>query len=202
MRRKHLLWLFVWLFIFLAAFVCKKSAPPPAQVASGQEQGAAAVLAVGTEMRWQPVYAGDPLMVEVRIWSPRERQELYKQTLKAEQGLALTPSDFVPPKIPNDWASSVALGLFRIDQAGKRVSMLPPGAWEPYRVKLEAGLLSLADLGLTSPSAGWIVSPDAAQLTEGQYVLTVSWKGRVTGAGSRPEGIELKGEELFLMSSP
>jgi tetratricopeptide (TPR) repeat protein len=202
-RRKFLLWLFVWFCVFLGAFACrKKSAPPAAQVAGGQEKGTAAVLAIRAEMRWQPVYAGDPLVVSVRIWSPRERQELYKQTLKAEQGQASTPSDFAPPKIPNDWASSVALGLFKIDQAGKRVSVLPPGAWEPYRVKPETGLLSLADLGLANPSAGWIVSPDAAKLTEGQYVLTVTWKGSVTGAGLRPGGSELKGKDLFFDVKP
>jgi tetratricopeptide (TPR) repeat protein len=153
-------------------------------------------------MRWQPVYAGDPLAVVVRIWSTRERQELYKQTLKAEQGQAPTPSSFVPPKIANNWASSVALDLFRIDQAGKRVSVLPAGAWEPYRVKPETGLLSLADLGLASPSAGWVVSPDAAKLTEGQYVLMVSWKGSINGAGSRSGGSELKGEDLFFEVKP
>lgn len=203
MRRKFLLWFFVWVCIILGAFACrKKSARPPAQVAGGQEQGAAAVLAIGAEMRWQPVYAGDPLAVVVRIWSPRERQELYKQTLKAEQGQAPTPSSFVPSKIANDWASSVALGLFKIDQAGKRVSVLPAGAWEPYRVKPETGLLSLADLGLASPSAAWTISPGAAKLSEGQYVLTVAWKGSVVGAGSRSESSELKGEELFFDVKP
>lgn len=203
MRRKHLLWFCVWLLIFPGAVACrKKSAPPPAQVAGGQEKTTAAVLAIGAEMRWQPVYAGDPPAVVVRIWSPRERQELYKQTLKAEQGQAPTTSDFVPPKIANDWASSVALGLFKIDQAGKRVSVLPAGAWELYRVKPEIGLLSLADLGLTSPSAAWIVSPEAVKLTEGQYVLMVSWKGSINGAGSRSGGSELKGEELFFDVKP
>jgi hypothetical protein len=152
-------------------------------------------------MRWQPVYAGDPLMVLVRIWSPKERQELYKQTLKAEQGQAPAASDFVPPKIANDWASAVALGLFKIDQAGKRVSVLSADAWELYRVKQETGL-SLADLGLVSPSAGWVVSPDAAKLSEGQYVLTLAWEGSVTGAGSGPRGSELKGEELFFDVKP
>ncbi len=203
MRRKSLLWFFVLLFFFWGALACKKkSAPPSAQVAGGQEKATAAVLAIGAEMRWQPVYAGDPLAVVVRIWSPRERQELYKQTLKAEQGQAPTTSDFVPPKIANDWASSVALGLFKIDQARKRVSVLPAGAWEPYRVKPETGLLSLADLGLASPSAAWVVSPDAVKLTEGQYLLTVSWQGSVTGAGSRPGGSELKGQELFFEVKP
>jgi tetratricopeptide (TPR) repeat protein len=153
-------------------------------------------------MRWQPVYAGDPLVVSVRIWSPRERQELYKQALKAEQGQAPTPSDFAPPKIPNDWISSVVFNLFKIDQAGKRVPVLPAGAWEPYRVKPETGLLSLADLGLASPSARWVVSPDAAKLSEGQYVLTVAWQGSVTGAGSGPRGSELKSEELFFDVKP
>ena len=160
------------------------------------------MLAVGAEMRWQPVYAEDPLMVVVRLWSPRERQELYKQTLKAEQGQAPTPSDFVPPKIPSDWASSIALGLFKIDHAGKRVSVLPAGAWEPYRVKPETGLLSLADLGLASPSATWILSPDAVKLSEGRFVLTVAWKGHITGAVSRAGGIELRGEELFFDVRP
>lgn len=203
MRRKSLLWFFVLLFFFLGALACrKKSAPPSAPVAGGQEQGAAAVLAIGAEMQWQPVYAGDPLAVVVRIWSPRERQELYKQTLKAEQGQELTPSDFVAPKIADDWASSVALDLFRVDQASKRVSVLPAGAWEPYRIKPETNSLSLADLGLASHSARWVISPDAAKLTEGQYVLMVSWKGSVTGAGSRPGGSELKGEELFFDVKP
>lgn len=203
MKRKYLLWFCVWIFIFPGAVACrKKSAPPSAQPAGGQEKATAEVLAIRAEMRWQPVYAGDPLAVVVRIWSPRERQELYKQTLKAERGQAPTPSDFVPPKIAEGWESSVALNLFRIDQAGKRVSVLPSGAWEPYRVKPETGLLSLADLGLASPSASWIISPDAAKLIEGQYVLTVAWQGSVTGAGSRPGSSELKGEELFFDVKP
>lgn len=198
MKRKYLLWFFIWVCIILGAFSCrKKSAPPKAQVAGGQEQGAAAVLAIGAEMPWQPVYPGDPLMVLVRIWSPRERQELYKQTLKAEQGQAPTPSNFAPPKIADGWASSVALNLFRIDQAGKRVSVLPSGAWEPYRVKPEAGLLSLSDLGLAGHLAGWVVPPDAVKLTEGQYILTVAWKGSPPDAGSRAGNNELKGEDLF-----
>ena len=202
MRRKFLLWFIVWLCIFGVALACrKKSAPPPAPVAGGQEQGAAAVLAIGTEMRWQPVYAGDPLMVLVRIWSPKERQELYKQTLKAEQGQAPTPSNFVPPKISDGWASSVALNLFKIDQAGKHVSVLPASSWEPYRVKPETGV-SLAELGLANHSALWIVSPDAAKLTEGQYLLTVSWKGNPPDAGSQAGSNELKGEELFFDIKP
>jgi len=202
-RRKSLLWFCVWLLIFSGAIACrKKSAPPAAQTAGGQEQGAAPVLAIGAEIRWQPAYAGDPLAVVVRIWSPRERQELYKQTLKAEEGQKPTRSDFVPPKIPHDWASSVALDLYEIDQAGKRIPMLPAGAWETYRVKPEAGLLSLAGLGLASPSATWIASPDAVKLSEGRYVLTVSWKGSITDSGSRPEGGELKGKELLFDVRP
>jgi tetratricopeptide (TPR) repeat protein len=196
-KRKYLLWFFIWVCIILGAFSCrKKSAPPKAQVAGGQEKGTAAVLAIGAEMRWQPVYVGDPLAVQVRIWSPRERQELYKKTLKTEQGQAPAASDFVPPKIADSWASLVALNLFKIDPAGKRISVLPAGAWEPYRVKPETGL-SLAELGLASPSAAWVVSPDAAKLTEGQYILTVSWKGSPPDAGSRAGNNELKGEDLF-----
>jgi hypothetical protein len=202
-RRKYLLWICVWLLIFAGAGACrKKSTPPAAQVAGGLKQTTAAMLAIGAEMRWQPVYAGDPLAVMVRVWSPRERQELYKQTLKAEQGQVSPPSDFVPPKIPDNWVSSVALNLFKIDQDGKRVSMLPAGAWDPYRVKPETGLLSVADLGLASPSASWLIPPDAAKLSEGQYVLTVAWKGGAAGAGSRPGGGELKGEELFFDVKP
>ena len=203
MRRKYLVWFFIWLCVFLSAFACrKKSAPSAAQGVGGQEETTEAILAIRTELRWRPVYAGDPLAVVVRIWSPRERQELYKQTLKAEQGQAPTQSSFVPPKIPNDWTSSVGLGLFKIDQAGKRVSVLPAGAWEPYRIKPETGLLSLADLGLASPSTGWIVSPDAAKLSEGRYVLSVAWQDSATGAGSGLRGSELKGEELFFDVRP
>jgi len=202
-RKNTLLWCCVWLFILCGALACrKKSAPPAAPAAGSQEQGAAAPLAIGAEMQWQPVYADDPLLILVRIWSPRERQELYKQTLKAEQGQTPAPSNFATPKIPNDWAPSVALGLFKIDQAGNRVSVLPAGAKEPYRVKPETGLLSLADLGLATPSATWLIPPEVAKLTEGQYVLTVAWKGSKPGAGSRAGSNKLKGEDLFFEVKP
>jgi hypothetical protein len=61
--------------------------------------------------------------------------------------------------------------------------------------------LSLADLGLASHSAGWVVSPDTAKLTEGQYVLTVAWKDSAVGAVSLPGSNELKGKELFFGDS-
>lgn len=159
MRRKHLLWFFVWPCIFLGAFSCsKKSATPPAQAAGGQEQASVAELTIGAELRWHPVYAGDPLAVQVRIWSPRDRQDLYKQALKVEQGQKPGPAAYEPPKIAEDWSSSVELNLFNVDKSGKRTDVLPAETWEPYLIKPKTEI-SLADLGLANRSARWIVPP-------------------------------------------
>lgn len=195
MRRKNLLRFFVWPCIFLSAFSCgKKSAPPPAQTAGGQERGSLAALAIGAGIRWPQVYAGDPLLVQVRIWSPKERQELYKGALKAEQGQKLGPAAYEPPKVADDWASSVELNLFKVDKAGKRATVLPAQTWGSSLVKPKTGI-SLAGLGLANRSARWIVPSDDAKLTEGRYVLTVSWKGG-SDAALPPGRDRLSGKEL------
>jgi tetratricopeptide (TPR) repeat protein len=164
-----------------------RSATPPATPAGE----ALPALALAAELPWEPVYAGDPLRVVVRLSNPRAMDALSAQYLAAEveQPTPVAGSD--APIIPADWAQGVTLTLERLEAGGARTAVLTGDDWAPHLRQRE---MDLPQAGLVVWREEWLVPADAAQLEEGEYALSVLWDG--------PDGAIEAAEVRFAASAP
>jgi tetratricopeptide (TPR) repeat protein len=147
----------------------------PARVAPG--------LAVQVELPETPVYAGDPLLVNVRLTSPKADQHLQRAWRRMEKD---RPADAVAlPQLAVDWAAGLTLTLSKVVSEEKSIPVLVNAQWDAYQLVEQSAIP-----GTGVWTAAWLVPADVATLKPGQYVLEVSWQGK-----DRVDAAWLDGEE-------
>lgn len=133
----------------------------------------AAALAVTTELSWDNPCQGDPLRVRVRLTSPRARQDIHRRVLR---GASSSDPAFAMPAIATQWHEGVSLKLVRVHTDGTRQVVLAPNQWAAFLRPQSPGARDFEGL-LLARSREWLVSPQAAGLSAGQYELETSWQG-------------------------
>ncbi len=140
--------------------------------ASGTEQ-TAAPFELSQELRWTNVWAGDPLRLRLRLDCAQFQQAWTLAAIEATTNIS--PSSTLP-WISTNWHEGLSLSLYRLETNGVRTPILSGNGWTNY---LRPVLVQPEDLGLRSWSSSreWLVTPEAAGLKEGTYVVTAQWQG-------------------------
>ena len=129
-------------------------------------------MAVSAELSYPKMYTGDPLLVRVRLTSPRTQRQAYLANLSREAGKEPTAS--ARPSIAANWVDSLAFTLWRLGEDGKRTVVLENLPWAKYALKqIEAD-----DPESLVHRAPWLIPAEIADLKSGRYVLQARWQGK------------------------
>ncbi len=146
---------------------------------------------VSAEVLWEPVLAGDPLRLVVRLNAP-SATEAWTQALRQGQHNG-------PPTLPamaSDWWNGLRLELFRLGTNGVRTSVLAPDRWAAY-----SRTVSDASTGIEQRLGSWtqeyLTDPAVLGLEPGNYALRVQWDGHGLASLAAPvSGSALTGAEI------
>ncbi len=146
---------------------------------------------VTTDVVWEPVLAGDPLRIVVRLNAP-SATEAWTQALHQEQHNG-------PPTLPaiaSGWWNGLRLELFRLGTNGARTSVLAPDRWAAY-----SRTVSDPSTGIEQRLGSWtrefLTDPAVSGLEPGNYTLRVQWDGHglatlaAPASGSATTGTEI-----------
>lgn len=172
-----------WLCGFAAVAAVRAETVRAEKSEAGSSAPAAPALRLVAELAWQPLHAGDPLRIRVRLSSPRARQEALLLARGRERGEPARGPAFAPPPITGKaFAERVAFRLHQLGADGSRRRILERADWTTFRVRPRDELTDrlaplVAHLGLTALTEEWLVPPDLLP-GGGRYLLEVEWIGK------------------------
>ncbi len=148
------------------------------------------------DLAWPELYEGDPLRIEGRLISPRDRQEIIEQMKALEKGIKPAQTELTLPEIAVDWASTVKLTLYKIDSNGTKQGIISGNLSEYLVGKDESNNIPSFPLQAVAMEE-WLIPADKAKLIQGTYQLQAIWngKGKVDQSIIGPKG-KLKAESL------
>ncbi len=133
-------------------------------------------LALRVEVRGQPVFVDEPLLLTVRLAFPLAERDHDRARRQAERVSASRPeaagrqaAALDLPAAPAGWPGRVTFALFRLDGEQRQPAGEP--TWAEFLAKP-------AEPGADQPSADWLVPPESLKLAAGSYVLTARWAGK------------------------
>lgn len=133
-------------------------------------------LSLRVEVSGEPVYVGDPLIVTVRLISPRARNAAYwnqrqREDRAAPSGTSRPAPTSAPsfdwPKISANWTTALSVSVFHVEPDGSHKPIVSGFDWSRS--------IATATMVL-EPSGQWVVPPNA-DLSPGHYVLRATWNG-------------------------
>jgi hypothetical protein len=147
------------------------------QPATRQSDTTPTTLSISADLAWPDLIEGDAM----RIWG---------RLHGATSGMA------------SNWVDGFEFTLISIATNGQRQVILTTTAFKPF---LQPMLFDTAALGLANPTLmrEWLVTPAAAQLTPGKYVLELAWNGTgFTTTNNLPAGGLIQGSEIQFEVQP
>ncbi len=152
----------------------------PAEISLVRKPTALApALALALELAGEPQYEGDPLLLTVRVQSPRFQQEAYLALLARESGQAASAPTPAWKQVPPAWPHQLAFAVFRVGGNGERQPLRGAFEWNDFLLDSNLGPVP-SPLGV--PRGEWLIPPESLDLAAGKYVLQVRWNG--TGIGT------------------
>lgn len=150
-------------------------------------------LRLTTGLEWEAPLAGDPLRLTVRLSSPLASDTWEIGYLRGD-----TNPPPAAPAISANWLSGLQLELARIETNGTRTTILAPADWTAHLRATETDPAVFDEI-VGVREREFMVSPAAARLQPGNYVLTASWRGTgLVDASLLPQGGVVTASEIRL----
>lgn len=163
-------------------------------LAGGAAPAPVPMLKLTTELSWESALAGDPLRVGVHLTSPAQKAEALAQLQQREQGETNGTPLSISAIVADNWRSRIVFSLFRVNAQGSTTPLLPTSNWNEFA---RSNLDQQRHWRVLHKAAEWLVPTERVALTEGTYLLQVSWNGEGMGCDALlPSGGILDAKDL------